>query len=82
MKGVMLTQVDEDIARAYIDAFVSAVASGEVELKEGQLPFERFTGWWGREPVDDPVETAARREVFAELRQRQQERIAALDDEA
>ena len=86
LKGVMLTQVDPEIAQAYIDAFISAVVSGEVELKEGQLPFERFTGWWGRQPVDDPVETARRKEILARqlalrdehVRRRQEE----LDDAA
>jgi hypothetical protein len=82
MKGVMLTQVDEDMARAYIDAFVSAVASGEVEIKEGQLPFERFTGWWGRDVVADPVEEERNRQVREEMRRRRDERLAALDDDA
>lgn len=84
IKGVMLTQVDPDIARAHMDAFVSAVASGEVELNDEQLPFERFTGWWGRQQVVDPAETARLNEIKAVLAQRREEflRRTAAEDAA
>jgi len=79
LRGVMLTQVDPDIARAHIDAFISAVFSGEVELKEEQLPFERFTGWWGRQAVADPVETARLNEIKARLLADRDEHLRRLD---
>lgn len=78
IKGVMLTQVDEAVAREHMNAFVSAVAAGEVEINEEQIPFERFTGWWGRHPVADPAEVARNNQVLAEMRRR---RDAALDDD-
>ena len=61
IRSVMLVQVSDEMVQAYMDAFITATLAGEVELAEGQLPFERFTGWWGRQPVDDPVEESARR---------------------
>lgn len=58
MREVMLKQVDADVARSYIDAFMAAVRSEELEVKEGQFAFERFTKWWGRVEVDDPRTTS------------------------
>jgi len=75
----MLTQVDPDIARAHIEAFISAVFSDEVELKEGQLPFERFTSWWGRQPVADPVETARVRAATQRLLAQRDEYLRQLE---
>jgi hypothetical protein len=82
LKGVMLTQVDPDIAQAYIDSFIRAARSGEIELKEGQLPFERFTGWWGRQEVVDPVQQEKDRKSMDELRRRRAESLAEVDDAA
>lgn len=81
IKSVMLVQIEPDMVRAYIDAFITAVLAGEIELKDEQLPFERFTGWWGRQPVGDPAEEARNRQVLAEMRRRRDERLAALDDD-
>ena len=75
IKGVMLEQVDVDIAEAYVRAFAPAVAEGRIEVKEGQIPFERFTAWWGREEIEDPqiaserkAENAAIMEAYWKLR--------------
>lgn len=65
MKGVMLAQVDFDVAEAYVQAYVNAVGDGVVAPKEGQLPFLHFTGWWGHEEIADPKERAERQAMIA-----------------
>jgi hypothetical protein len=38
----------EDEVRAFIDQFMLAVVRRQVQMKEGQSAWRRFTGWWGR----------------------------------
>lgn len=84
LKGVMLQQVDVDVAESYIRQFPSRVVSGAVEIHEGKSPFQAFIGSWGQEQVVDPVEHDRLLGAFGSLRERQQERArrlaAGLDD--
>jgi hypothetical protein len=54
----------------YIDTFMVAVINEEVDWHEGQLPFQRFTSWWGHNFVEDPAireaQLAEGRAVMAE----------------
>jgi hypothetical protein len=84
LKGVMLTQVDADVAEVYIDAYVAAVADGRTSPKLGQFPFEHFTAWWGREEIEMPAsaeEKDHRARRLAEGRRLIAEQMAALDAE-
>ena len=41
--------------RAFLDQFLTAVERRQVQMKQGQSAWRRFTGWWGRKdaPVDN-----------------------------
>jgi hypothetical protein len=64
-RNTLLPQLSEEHAEAYIDAFMDAVIDGEVEFKENQIAYMRFTWWWGRQWVDDPVAARERSEAAA-----------------
>ena len=75
LRKVMIPDKGVELTEAYIDAFVTAVADGEVGIKDGQFAWERFTAWWGRVPIDDPAikeadRDYARRAIEAVRRQR------------
>lgn len=56
LSGVMLKQVDEDVAEAYIRQFPRLVVEGAVNIGRAQTAFQAFTGTWGTvEEIDDPV---------------------------
>jgi hypothetical protein len=61
LRKVMLPEVTPEHIEAYFDAFIAAVVAGDVIVKESQFAFERFTGWWGREDVEDPAAHAQAR---------------------
>lgn len=63
IRNSMLTECTPEHVEAYMDAFIEAAASGDVEIKKGQFAFERFTAWWGREDVEDPAERASNRAI-------------------
>lgn len=79
LKGVMLRQVDVDVAEAYIRQFPARVLSGAVEIPEGKTPFQAFIGSWGDEQVTDPGEEDRLREINARLDARIAARKASLD---
>jgi hypothetical protein len=55
LRDVMLPQVaSPEHAEAYMDAFIHAAADGDIEFKDGQHAWQRFTGWWGKVPLEDP----------------------------
>ena len=72
LKGTMLTQVDPDVAEQYVRSFAPAVAAGEVDVKDGQLPFMVFTRWWGTTEVntDEPERKALAAWMIEESRRK------------
>jgi hypothetical protein len=82
LRGVMLTQVDPDVALEYMTAFIGAVRDEEVEIKTGQFAFEKFTKWWGRIEVDDPVTTAEDKARAAAAVEKYREYLKRVDDAA
>ena len=58
--GVTFT---EEQVREMIDAFMDQMKGSLVSLREGQTPWQRFTGWWGRTTV---ASAAARKRMMAE----------------
>jgi hypothetical protein len=57
IKSAMLERagLSTEHVEAYIDAFMSAVVHDEVDWKDDQMPFQRFTTWWGHNFVEDPA---------------------------
>jgi hypothetical protein len=66
IKGVMLEQVDVEVAEAYIRSYAPAVADGRCEPKLGQVPFQHFVGWWGSEEIEDPAVVRERKAEYDE----------------
>jgi hypothetical protein len=69
LRKVMLPEITPEHIEAYFDAFVAAAVAGDVLVKESQFAFERFTGWWGREDVEDPTEHLANRALSDLMRE-------------
>jgi len=69
LRKVMLPEISPQHVEAYMDAFVDACVAGDVLVKESQFAFERFTGWWGREDVEDPSERLAASELSRLMRE-------------
>ena len=64
---------------AYFEAFFDELLDphSTLELREGQTPWQLFTGWWGQTPVADPAIDRARREENQRLHDRFESKIAA-----
>ncbi len=67
LRKIMLEEISEEHALAYMDLFFDAVGTGRLELKPGQFAFERFAHWWGREPVADPALDKKRKAHVADV---------------
>jgi hypothetical protein len=59
LRKVMLPEITPEHVEAYMDEFILAAVTGDVQVKEGQFAWERFTAWWGRADVEDPAIHAA-----------------------
>ena len=69
---------DEHIT-AMIDAFFDDLGDpgGTLMMREGQSAWQLFTGWWGRNPVPDPVPIRRKRERLDALNEAVAAHIAA-----
>ena len=83
LSGVMLRQVDEDVAEAYIRQFPRLVVDGAISIGPKQTAFQVFTGTWGTvEEIDDPVTSAEDRARAAANLERYREYVRQVDDAA
>jgi hypothetical protein len=62
----------------YFATFFAELADphSTLDLRDGQMPFQLFTGWWGHQEVADPAIDRAKRERIAELTRLMEERMA------
>jgi hypothetical protein len=68
-----------EYVEAYFDAFFEdLMAPGStLDLREGQTPWQLFTGWWGSTAVADPAIDRARREENQRIVDRLESKLAA-----
>jgi hypothetical protein len=63
---------------AYFEEFFDELADphSTLDLRDGQMPFQLFTGWWGHHEVPDPAIARARRERVADISRQIEEHLA------
>lgn len=70
---------EEHIALMIDEFFVDLLTpEGTLMMRDGQTCWQLFTGWWGRNPVEDPVPIRKRRERIDAMSKKVADHIASI----